>query len=218
MVSAIGLYLRSLPPLTRKLMLVVLLALLALAGAQVFASKDDGGGAGANSPDPLSVLAARSPGARQGGMLIKTKRHFTGPARKHRAPAADLPSERVLSTVRTRPTAAGPIAPLVAAPDLAFLDVPAGLGVPGIVGPASGLPTAFDVPTIGFGEFPGIATAPLPPPGAGPAPPPGGSPTAPPAVPEPATWLLLIIGIGTAGALVRRERDRSRAPEAMSGA
>ena len=150
--------------------------------------------------DPLSLFAARSPGARGGGALLSTK---------------GGPSERVLSTIRDRdpppdpPGADNPGLP-VTPEDVAALAPPAegaapgdggGSGDPGPGGPSFGSFAPFSAPGGGGGFFPG-GGAPtfVPPPG---SPPPGGGGGVS-AVPEPATWAMMIIGFFSVGAMVRR--------------
>lgn len=154
--------------------------------------------------DPLSLLAQRSPGERGAGALLRSKPDnvnlaaLTGPFG---------PTERVLSAVRTRPpiefgpdsALLGPIVPEIAQPDFAVPEAlpitTPGVGVPGL-------------PFIGPG--PSLAGAP-PAPGDGPTvPPEDETPEQPilpnPAIPEPATWLTMILGMLAVGGALRRRR------------
>jgi hypothetical protein len=153
--------------------------------------------------DPLALFAERSPGERGAGPLLSTK------------PGG--PAERVLSGVRDRDPAAG--APPAVAPitpdDIAALGngVPGDGGLPGggdAPGQALGNASPFFAPftPAGFGDpgDPGIVRSPTPP-GDGPPgfpPPPLGGVTA---VPEPATWAMLILGFFGIGAALRRRRE-----------
>jgi hypothetical protein len=156
--------------------------------------------------DPLSLFAARSPGERGAGALLSTKPGL-GPA------------ERVLSEVRDRDPAAGdapPAADPLTPADVAALSdgIPGAGGLPGGTGGAGGAP-AFASPFFapfapGGGDpgDPGLVGSPPPggPPGIIP-PPPGGGISA---VPEPATWAMMILGFFGAGAALRR-RTRNKA-------
>ena len=78
-----------------------------------------------------------------------------------------------------------------------------GSGGPGGGGPGSGGPGSGGPP--GGGSY-------TPPPGGGGSPPggggfPGGSV---PGVPEPATWMMMLVGVGAMGAIVRRRRGAAR--------
>ena len=169
--------------------------------------------------DPLSLLAKRSPGGRGRGALQLTK-------------SAALPHERVLSQVRQRIPAPALVpateAPVLAdnAPDIAAGIPPAPivtpeapgatpiegslmplfatpLGFPGSPGGASG---------PGFSDSPGGPGNPSTPPG-GSDTPPGGSTTGSPSptftVDEPATWLLMILGLAVLFMMRRMEISRT---------
>ena len=133
----------------------------------------------------------------------------------------------------------GPVGSPAASSDSPILTVPSPLGrndgiVPGPGAPVTGSPGApfigGSVPGGSFGGSPigafvPIAAGPGPGPGAGGTPPPppippGTTPTDPapvvPAIPEPSTWLLMILGIGWLGVMLRRraEADASPSPSA----
>jgi hypothetical protein len=142
------------------------------------------------------LLDARSPGERDGGILVQTK-----PARHHATPAR-TPRSRVLSETRSRPPGigGGPIGP-----DVLFGDIPFG-----------GFEPNFAPDGLGreLGHFGDLPT------GGGPLllydTPQNTPDTVTPAVPEPGTYVLLILGIGVIGAAQRRRR-RIR-PDATTGA
>ena len=155
------------------------------------------------------VLDARSPGHRRYGWLLDTKQ-----ARIGFAANPDLPSERVLSSTRRRPTPVGvPGAPVpLGVPNGAVDAVPAGgivpeslagLGNPGAITGPDGI---VGGPGLG-GVLPGGGG------GSGGDNPDGGSgvittPETPiPAVPEPATWAMLLLGFTTLGAAMRWQRS-----------
>jgi hypothetical protein len=164
--------------------------------------------------DPLSVLSGRSPGARDAGSLHQTK---PGMARR-------VPTARVLTPVRPAGPDVVPVAPGLPVIDA---DVPAGFlpGVPvdtGLVPPVD-----LATPFVGGGGFgPGVVGGGgligggggfigggggggggvVTPPTDGVVTPPvdGGTPVSP--VPEPATWLSMIVGFAFVGASMRRRR------------
>lgn len=185
----------------RRLLLVTGLGLAALVAiAFGLASSTRQGAPGASVlRSPTSVFASRSLGARGEGALFQSKPRVAGPLRSRSRPAGVVPRERVLSPVRTRPGG-----PLQTAPDAPLLGLQ-GLTLP-IVPPSGVLPEpAFRspyIPDAGFGYPPSFAGGPivdrLPDGGGTPRPP-------PPPIPEPATWALLIMGLGFVGIALRRQ-------------
>jgi hypothetical protein len=143
--------------------------------------------------DPLTLFAARSPGTRGAGALHSTK------------PSAER-HERVLSMVRERKPSPG---------------IPTGAGHP-VFGDApdilAAIPAAApedhplpDDPPIS--EPYGTPFLPVPPYEPGLLIYPGGTP----AVPEPGTWVMLIVGFFAAGAAMRkRPRKQDRLTESKS--
>jgi hypothetical protein len=165
------------------------------------------GGLFAALADPLSLFSDRSPGGRGAGPLLSTK----------------PPHERVLSEVRDRDPDLG-IAPGI---EPVFGLAPDGLA------PGGGAPPGGDPPTgdpggglPGDGGFPGSDGAPSSAPffnpgqpgflpfSSGPAAPSGPGPGIG-AVPEPATWAMLILGFFAVGAAMRR-RARKQAGAASA--
>jgi hypothetical protein len=143
------------------------------------------------SANPADLIGARSPGTRPDGVLTQTKpaRQRTAALQQPKAPKK--PQERVLANVREHePPIAGPV-------PIAFGD------------PA---PQANPLPWSPF-HFPGPHYAPnLPPPPTSPDPFRRLSLSATPgAVPEPGTWVMMVVGIGTVGAMARRQRRKSKA-------
>ena len=158
--------------------------------------------------DPLAVLAGRSPGLRPGGALLQTKlrREDAGGRRSN-----DAPDERVLSAVRTRPGEPSLLTSGFAPDDIlgTLLPTDAQILNPGASAPGSFvLPGTASVGSGGGGFFGGGGTIGSGPGGGGSAvtpPPPTISPPPPVAsVPEPASWLTMLVGFGVVGALLRR--------------
>ncbi len=171
----------------------------------------NGGGAAvmAALADPLSVLAARSPGARPAGALTQTKRN-----------KVSLPEEHVLADVLTKPLdrfaapGAGDMTPgaVTDEPDpgaaAAFAvdeTAPGDDAAPGPVAagffPSQGLiitPTIGSSAGGGSGSSGGGATSVTP---VAPV-------TAVASVPEPGTWLTLFVGFGAVGGALRSRRRR----------
>jgi hypothetical protein len=147
------------------------------------------GGLFAALADPLSLFADRSPGGRGAGPLLSTK----------------PPHERVLSEVRDRDPDPG-IAPGI---DPVFGLAPDGLVPGGGDPPGDGPPADGVFPGDSFGG--GTGSAPPFNPGQsgflpfsqGPAAPSGPGPGIG-AIPEPATWAMLILGFFAVGAAMRR--------------
>jgi hypothetical protein len=166
--------------------------------------------------NPLSIFASRSPGVRLSGALYQTKPRVA-PAVRAR-PVSPIPRERVLSVGRTRPAPALSFGP--GEPDLALLGRPDPiLSVPAI-GTPDFAPVGFEVPGFGFGDTPGFTGNPAPPTDGNPSPPGGGggpgSNTPGSAVPEPATWLLMILGVGMIGRALRSQRACGPASDHLS--
>ena len=175
---------------------------LAVASALAVASftgADLGGAATARAQSLIDLLDKRSPGRRTQGELTKTKvRHVLLATRLAAVPAPRLPAalEQVL-----------------AAPPAALL--PVDVGTPQLEMAAAPLlpPGIFASPPGGGGGVIG------PPGGGGPGSPPGQpplTPVPPPAVPEPGTWLTMLVGFGLMGCLLRRRSVR-RTPAPATG-
>jgi len=172
--------------------------------------------------DPLSLFAERSPGGRGAGALLSTK------PGKQAALMDPGPEERVLSQVRDRDPDFGGLPALPGLDDPAFAPdpgvdgLPGGGGFPGGGGGGGG-PGGGGFPGGGGGPFagpfspqfipggggpPGGGPPGSDPPGSGPpgTDPPGGGgiPPVTSAVPEPATWAVMILGFFAVGAAARR--------------
>lgn len=148
--------------------------------------------------DPLAILSDRSPGKRLAGALVQSKPHL-----------ATGPTERVLSPVLERPAAIPADLDNLAQRAQELVD-------PGLVRDPAAPGSNIAPPTPGS-ALPGDPGGPVPPlPGGGgggpptpPEPTPTPTPTSPPIVtpvPEPATWVMMIAGIGLIGMQLRRRR------------
>ena len=146
----------------------------------------------------MAMLDQRSPGERTAGELTKTKRERVLADRQARAVPKNLaevlaPPAPVLAAVDVQ-------APVAELPQLAppppgvFLLPPPGGGV--IVPPPGGgvvvPPGGSDTPPGGGGDNP--------------PPPPPDTPPGPPPLPEPGTWMTMILGFGLIGWTLRRNR------------
>lgn len=154
-----------------------------------FTGTDLVGAATARAESLADLLDQRSPGARIGGALTKTK-HRTLAERS--APPAAAPED--LAQVIAPPETAMVPVPLGAAPDLEYLSPPqtlASLVAPPQVVGSGGC-------CGGGGGKPGTPGGPLSPPSA--------PPLQTPAVPEPATWMTMLLGFGFTGWALRRNR------------
>jgi hypothetical protein len=156
----------------------------------------------------MSMLDARSPGARgEGAVTTKGPRMAMAAPRTSRVlPISQAPAPRqsavlpISAPPATLPVAAlGTPAPLAAAPLVAG-GAPIFAAAPAVVG-GTGLGAAALLPIP-------VAAALLAPGGGG-----GGggitinAPDTTPAIPEPATWLMMILGFGVLGAWLRHRRQ-----------
>lgn len=156
------------------------------------------------TPDLLSMMRDRSPGERaQGAILVKRAQ-------------AKLPSA-VAAPVQPKPpviAAALPAAPAAIAPLTSVATPAAAVLAPAVVPAAAPVALAaaapassgFFLPPIFFpGGGGGHGSPPptvKPPSGGG-----GGGPPPVPGVPEPDTWLMMLVGFGLLGAYLRRQRS-----------
>ena len=190
-------------------------AIAAIAGLCVFAISEHGFAAAPGVMDPLSLLSARSPGARAGGALTQTK--------KAKAPKGPGLTEHVLSKVRSRP----PGAPVIGLP-VGSLASNIPTDVPSLTTQPAGLPVGNTFPITPFtggGRVPGAPSDVVPVGGIGASPSGSGtssgngtgatgsttgtSPTGPVSpVPEPATWIAMILGFFVTGAMIRKSSER----------
>jgi len=154
--------------------------------------------------DPASIFSGRSPGERGPGALTSSKPHLS----------TWQPSERVLSPVLERPGTAGPPAPAELPEQVAAALGP--VGSPAAGGPGGGIvPVPLPIPGV-----PGSSGGIIPPGGGGSSgggsggggssggnpPPPPPPPPVVTAVPEPATWIMMIAGVALIGLQLRRRR------------
>jgi len=152
--------------------------------------------------DPLSILSGRSPGARSGGTLAQSKHAYQHARMRDHEKPGELPSERVLANVRSRPAAPVPETKVGLLPALPSSDAASfGEGLPGI--PFSAPVSRGGIAAAGFPSGASGAVAG----GAGGG---GGNMGAVPvvasAIPEPSSWALMLTGYFLVGTAYRRRR------------
>lgn len=175
--------------------------LLAAAGALLFAvgtattvasltGTDLAGAAAVRAQSLVDLIAKRSPGARTEAQLTKTKHRAL--AERDAPPVPHVPAN--LAEVIAPPAAAMVPVDLGPPPQLSFLEVPP---LPTLFVPPPGGPPNMPPPGGGGG---GCCSGP---PSSPPETPPN---TPPPPVPEPGTWLTMLLGFGFTGWAMRRKR------------
>lgn len=184
--------------------------------------------------DPLALFSERSPGERGAALYNTKERQRARPGGRVRR-GASRPHERVLAATRERPSAfnlfpdvpidmggVGPtagatgLAPLSDLPSLASSGVgPAAGGLPGIGVPVGGVAPGIGTPgggdQISSTPLPDIVVQPtdsVPPAVFPPTIDVGGTPAAT-AVPEPTTWLTMILGFAAIGFGMRRKQHQT---------
>lgn len=153
--------------------------------------------------DPLSILSGRSPGVRSGGALAQSKHAYQHARMRDHGKPGELPSERVLANVRSRPAALVPETELSLLPALPSSDAASfGETLPGI--PFSAPVSRGGIAAAGFPSGASGAVAG----GAGGD---GGNMGAVPvvasAIPEPNSWALMLTGYYLVGTAYRRRRN-----------
>lgn len=159
--------------------------------------------------NPLSLFDERSPGDRADGSLLATKQgkgrvnpvEFAMGTGRQRAPmmpegAAPAPASPEL----TPESFAASDVPVSVIPEEAILaspeGPPVGLDNPGVIIPIGSVPDVSFPPTLPPGTPPVCCTGP---------------PGTPPAIPEPATWLMMIVGFFMVGVALRARPNRAPA-------
>lgn len=199
-------------------------------GALSMTSQVGSRGVGERDEDIMAMLEARSPGTRPDGALIASKaiaqagtmpRQYAMPKTRERAtpgglaspgPVAGsaapfvprgisaLPLSRISNV--TAPGAYNPFPGSGSDPGGIIIPVESSAAVPPVVG---GPPVDSNPPGIGVPPDVGVPPGVVVPPDGGGG---GGTPPPPVAVPEPVTWMSLIIGFGLTGAMIRLRRRR----------
>jgi PEP-CTERM motif len=187
--------------------------LLAAAGALAFAlasavsvasfSGTDLAEAAANRARSLvDLMDQRSPGARTEGQLTKTKTKHQTLAEHAPAPEAERPPVNLAQLIAPPVPGVVPV-DLGPPPELKFLDFPP----PGVV--FASPPGGGSVPPGGGGGGGGGCCG-----GGGGPPPDAPKPPPTPAVPEPGTWMTMLLGFGVIGWAMRRSGARTQAAPA----
>jgi hypothetical protein len=152
--------------------------------------------------DPLSVLSGRSPGVRSGGALAQSKHAYQHARMRDHGKPGELPSERVLANVRSRPAAPAPETEVGLLPALPSSDAASfGETLPGLPFSASvsrGGIAAAGFPSGASGAVAGGAGG-----GGGNM---GAVPVVASAIPEPNSWALMLTGYFVIGTAYRRRR------------
>jgi hypothetical protein len=164
--------------------------------------------AGQGDPKLASLMQARSPGMRTSA-AVSTKNPIVQPAvfKPTMAPAPQVLGERTPAAVAVPAQAAPPLAPAVLAPPPGSPIAPAvaAAAVPAVVVPAAAVAAGG-----GGSALAGLAALPIIPAVLGGGGGGGVSVSAAPAVPEPATWLMMIAGFAVIGSALRRRRRREQ--------
>lgn len=203
---------------------IIALLLLALASITVPAFNGDGGSLMAQASEVLDRFVGRSPGERGETDLIKTKvkrakgkfadkllataprAKAGGPEERALGKIFDTPPEEAVNDLSENPL--GPLALGGPGSDalIPLADIASPGGRPGGSGFPGGISTVVPPGTSGT---PGNPTDP-----AGPTDTTNPVDPTPPvaAVPEPATWALMLLGFGLCGAALRRRHQRSGKP------
>lgn len=163
--------------------------------------------------DLASLLDARSPGEREVGELTKTKGDTRSQGKMVAADTpAPAPEERALGKV-FQPRSSGTQTPVLSTQyDASFVDPMSGVPL-SLLGPLpelqSGSTPVLSPPLFGGGGFivpPGGGNAAVPPQVPPPATGNPGIQPEVPAVPEPSTWIILIVGFAICAGAMRRQR------------
>ncbi|WP_443971667.1 PEPxxWA-CTERM sorting domain-containing protein [Sphingobium sp. CR28] len=166
--------------------------------------------------DPASLFSERSPGVRAPGAKFQTKPGHVPSAYSAFADPARTPVPPAAGTSEPEPSAFAAMTPETPA-DTIPVPGPFSEAVPpaGIPGPFFNPPANPFIPPVGIPGGGGGGNDPDP----DPTPPTTTPPVTPPtgAVPEPATWAMLVLGFFSVGSIMRRQR-RIQSAALASGA
>jgi hypothetical protein len=167
-------------------------ALASALGVASFTGTDLAGAVATRAQNLMELLDKRSPGQRTESQLTKTKSHHRMLADRLPAPDVNAPVE-LAQMIAPPPSALVPVDVGAPPAELSFLAPPqppgaiffppSGGGTPGGGGPPGGC--------CGGGTPPGTPTTPTP-----------------PAVPEPGTWMTMLVGFGLIGWVLRRDKPQ----------
>ncbi|HVM36881.1 MAG TPA: PEPxxWA-CTERM sorting domain-containing protein [Sphingomicrobium sp.] len=152
-------------------------------------------GAGA---DLMTLMRARSPGDRDPGAQTSKREPVMASLAQATPAAAPAPVSRVLSTAAPAAVAPAAVPPVAIAAPAAVAPVAPALAASPVIAAA---PVAAAGLPAGAGALALLPLVPLLDNGGGR----GGDTPAPP-IPEPATWMMMILGFGVVGTVIRRRR------------
>lgn len=156
-----------------------------------FTGTDLAGAASARAHNLVDLLEQRSPGVRTEDQLTKTKARHAMLAEHAPAPVEAAVTENLAEVLAPPPPSYLPVVQADTPPELSFMPMPGGVFLSPGGGGGGGGGGSPDGGTPGGG-------------GGGPLPPPN-TPTIPvPAVPEPGTWMTMLVGFGILGWALRR--------------
>lgn len=163
----------------------------------------------ASAQQLMSMLDARSPGEREKGALAQSKiKKRLAQVPRERALGKTFPPKPPAIEQLARVVVPAPPVPVESVPPVAPLIPPAAADIISPAGLIASAPPFGGGPIIGGGGL-----LPPPPPSGGNAPPtaevPPGGPVVSP-VPEPGTWLTMLLGFGIIGTAMTRRRNRTR--------
>lgn len=168
-------------------------ALTSALGIASFTGTDLAGAAATRAQNLMELLDKRSPGQRTEGQLTKTKSHHRMLAERLPAPAMNAPVE-LAQMIAPPPSGLVPVDVGAPPAELAFLTPPQPPGAIFFPPPGGGPPGGGGGPPggcCGGGTPPGTPTIPTP-----------------PAVPEPGTWMTMLVGFGLIGWVLRRQKPQ----------
>jgi hypothetical protein len=188
------------------------MAMLPPSGATGLLAAQGAAALGEALQEPLAILADRAPGARGLGALLQSKTAYgSGPSERVLSPVLDRPASPIPADLANLPNRVMDVIEPGSAPAGALPATPGSGGIPLPIPPLPGGSGGAIPPGTGTPPGTGDPSGPQPP--APPVPPPP-SPPVVSDVPEPSTWLMMIVGVGLIGLQLRRRRASTLAGSA----